>query len=78
MNGIVGGLMLTGGDTAAAVCTRLDAEFLWLRGEVLPAMPWATLGAGPLQDFPIVTKAGSFGGPDAITTSAAFLRRLAT
>jgi uncharacterized protein YgbK (DUF1537 family) len=75
--GLTGGLFLTGGDTAAAVCTELDARFLWLRGEVLPAIPWGTLGAGPLQHLPIVTKAGSFGGPDAITTSTAFLRGLA-
>jgi uncharacterized protein YgbK (DUF1537 family) len=77
MAGMTGSLMLTGGDTAAAVCARLDARFLWLRGEVLPAIPWATLGTGPLQHLPIVTKAGSFGGPEAITTSAAFLRGLA-
>jgi len=76
LRGMVGGLILTGGDVAAAVCARLDVDFLWLRGEVLPAIPCATLGSGPLENLPIVTKAGSFGQSDAITKSAEFLRGL--
>jgi uncharacterized protein YgbK (DUF1537 family) len=77
LEGMAGGLFLTGGDVAAAVCARLEVDYLWLRGEVLPAIPWATLGTGPLERLPIVTKAGSFGGSEAITASAAFLRSLA-
>jgi len=77
LQGLVGGLVLTGGDVAAAVCGRLGADFLWLRGEVLPAIPWATLGTGPLENMPIVTKAGSFGAASAFTDSVSFLRTLA-
>lgn len=73
----VGGLVLTGGDVAAAVCAALRVDAIWLRGEVLPAIPWSTLAGGPLDGLPAATKAGSFGEPHALTACAAFLAGLA-
>ena len=70
----IGGLVLTGGDVAAAVCRALGVRTIWLRGEVLSAIPWATLGGGWVDGMPVVTKAGSFGPPDAIQTAIEFLR----
>jgi len=64
-----GGLVLTGGDVAAAVCARLGATAIWLRGEVRPAIPWGTLTGGALPGMPIVTKAGSFGDDDALVSA---------
>jgi D-threonate/D-erythronate kinase len=72
----VGGLVLTGGDVAAAVCRMLGVRTIWLRGEVLPAIPWATLEGEQVAGLPVVTKAGSFGPPEAIETAIQFLRGL--
>jgi uncharacterized protein YgbK (DUF1537 family) len=73
---LIGGLVLTGGDVAAAVCRSLGVSAIWLRGEVLPAIPWATVSAARADGLPIVTKAGSFGPPEAISSAIDFLGRL--
>jgi uncharacterized protein YgbK (DUF1537 family) len=57
----IGGMMISGGDVAAAACDCLGTTAIWLRGEVRPAIPWGTLAGGALSGVPIVTKAGSFG-----------------
>jgi D-threonate/D-erythronate kinase len=57
----VGGLVLTGGDVAAAVNGALEATALWLEGEITPGIPWGALEGGRLHARPIATKAGSFG-----------------
>jgi uncharacterized protein YgbK (DUF1537 family) len=72
---LVGGLVLTGGDVAAAVCRTLGAGALWLRGEVQPALPWATVTGGLLPGLPVVTKAGSFGDDESLIAAAALLSR---
>jgi uncharacterized protein YgbK (DUF1537 family) len=71
-----GGLVLTGGDVAHAVCRHLGVRTIWLRGEVLPAIPWATISSDRADGMPIVTKAGSFGAPEALATAANFLSQL--
>jgi uncharacterized protein YgbK (DUF1537 family) len=65
----VGGLVLTGGDVAAAVCTALEATALWLEGEITPGIPRGVLEAGRLRATPIATKAGSFGDDNALLSS---------
>lgn len=65
----VGGLILTGGDIAAAVCAALEASAFWLRGEVQPGIAWGVLIGGLLPGLPIVTKAGAFGANDALTVA---------
>jgi uncharacterized protein YgbK (DUF1537 family) len=64
----VGGLVLTGGDVAAAVCAALDAMALRLRGEILPGMPWSIVEGGPAAGVLVATKAGSFGDDAALLT----------
>jgi uncharacterized protein YgbK (DUF1537 family) len=66
-------MILTGGDVASAVCARLEADAIWLGGEVLPAIPWGALHGGLRPGLPIVTKAGSFGDGSAMVEAAAFL-----
>jgi uncharacterized protein YgbK (DUF1537 family) len=68
--------ILTGGDVAGAVCARLEADAIWLGGEVLPAIPWGTLDSGKRPGLPIVTKAGSFGDELAMVDAAAFLTQI--
>jgi uncharacterized protein YgbK (DUF1537 family) len=64
-----GGLILTGGDIATFVCHKLGARAIDLRGEVQPGIPWGTIRGGKLNGLPIATKAGGFGGPDALVNA---------
>ena len=58
--GLVGGLVLTGGDTAAAVCRRLGASLIELHGEPMPGIAAGALLDGPHAGLPVITKAGAF------------------
>jgi len=71
---IVGGLVLTGGDIAAAVCAALGATAIRLRGEVRPGIPWGILIVGTWRGLRIVTKAGGFGDEDALIAAIEYLR----
>lgn len=55
-------LLLSGGDTAAAVFTALGVDHLEVCGEVAPGLPWSVLRIGPVS-ITILTKSGGFGGP---------------
>ncbi len=60
----VGGLVLTGGDTAQAVCRNVGATGFDLLSEVEPGIPLGRLvGAAPYR---AVTKAGAFGTEEAL------------
>ena len=62
--GLFGGLVMTGGATAVGVARRLGATGIELYGEVEAGVPVGTLiGRNP---YPVVTKAGGFGGPDTL------------
>lgn len=66
------GLVLTGGSTAVAVSRALGASGIRLRGEeVETGVPAGTL-VGPAP-YPVVTKAGGFGGPDTLVDAVEFL-----
>jgi D-threonate/D-erythronate kinase len=58
------GLVLTGGATAVGVARRLGASGIRLEGEVENGVPMGTL-IGP-SPYPVVTKAGGFGGADTL------------
>lgn len=58
------GLILTGGDTAIAVCRALSAEGLRLVAELEPGIPLNALAGGAGDGLPAVTKAGAFGNAD--------------
>jgi uncharacterized protein YgbK (DUF1537 family) len=70
---LVGGMVLTGGDVAAAVCAALGATALWLGGEIYAGQPWGVLAGGCAPGLPVATKAGSFGRDDALLTCVAYL-----
>jgi uncharacterized protein YgbK (DUF1537 family) len=67
------GLLLTGGETAARVLGWAGAETLELLGEAVPRAPLARVRGGRLHGLPVVLKAGSFGGEDAIHRALAVL-----
>jgi D-threonate/D-erythronate kinase len=66
----VRGMVFTGGDTARFLCRLLGAYGIGLRQEILPGIPCGTLAGGPFSGLPVATKAGGFGGPDALTIIA--------
>lgn len=65
-NFAVGGLVLTGGETAMAVCQALEAEAVQILGEFEAGIPWGRLLGGSAANVPLVTKAGGFGQPDSL------------
>lgn len=66
----IGGMVLTGGDTARAVAAELGSSAIWLRGEVEPGLPWGLLADGLHAGLRVATKAGGFGGPEALALAA--------
>jgi uncharacterized protein YgbK (DUF1537 family) len=60
----VKGLVLTGGTTAKMVALALSAESIEILEEIDPGIPLGHL-SGP-RELLVVTKAGGFGGPEAI------------
>ncbi len=68
---LVGGAVLTGGDTARAVLDRWGVDGLRILDEVEPGVPLSlTCGATAV---PVVTKAGAFGAPRTIVAAIAAL-----
>lgn len=57
----VGGLFLTGGDTAIAVISQLQASGSHIEREIVPGFVQGRLLGGSQEGLPIVTKAGAFG-----------------
>ncbi|MCR4425705.1 MAG: hypothetical protein NUW23_05875 [Firmicutes bacterium] len=73
-SGMVAGIIVTGGDTAVAVCRALGAIGLDLDRELLPGIPRGRIVGGVADGMLIVTKAGSFGGTEALTIALDHLR----
>jgi uncharacterized protein YgbK (DUF1537 family) len=61
-----GGLFLTGGDTADAVLSAVEASGIRLLGEIVPGLPQGSVMGGFLDGLPVVTKAGTFGQKDTL------------
>lgn len=72
----VAGVIVTGGDIARALLSRLEAVGIDLHSEVLPGIPYGTLHGGTHAGFRIVTKAGGFGPPAAFVEAARYLANL--
>jgi len=70
----VSGLILTGGATALSVCKALEVEDFEILEEVEPGIPLLSLTGG----LRAVTKAGGFGGEDALIKIVKHLRRTAS
>jgi len=71
------GLVLTGGDTALAVCNSLGACGIALSGEIIPGVPVGHLIDGLEPGLTVVTKAGSFGEVDTISRAIRYLHGFA-
>ena len=63
------GLVLTGGETARAVCDRVGVTAIELIREIEPGVPLGRAG-----DLGIVTKAGAFGGPGTLSRAVDAIR----
>jgi D-threonate/D-erythronate kinase len=60
-SGRAGAIVLSGGDTAAAVCRAVEAHELEIADQIVPGLPWGTLRGGLLDGFSVATKSGAFG-----------------
>jgi uncharacterized protein YgbK (DUF1537 family) len=68
----VGGLVVTGGETARAVLVEAGISGLRMLGEIEPGVP-VGLSIGEIS-IPIITKAGAFGDPTTLIRCRAALR----
>ncbi|HML32995.1 four-carbon acid sugar kinase family protein [Sporomusa sphaeroides] len=62
----ISGVVLTGGDTAVAVCNALGVTGIRVLEEVTPAIPLGAMTTREGKQLLVVTKAGAFGAPDAL------------
>lgn len=72
----IGGIILTGGDTALGVCDALHSSQLYLLGEIEAGVPYGRLGDGLFPGLPVVTKAGGFGNALTLLRAVEFLHAL--
>lgn len=63
----VSGMFITGGDTAWGFLDKVGAKGSSILGEILVGIPMMRLVGGPCDGLKMVTKAGAFGGEDAIS-----------
>ena len=71
----LGALVATGGETARAVLDALGIQRLRLLGEVEAGLPFS-VADGWARALPVITKAGTFGSPQALVRCREFLRHL--
>lgn len=69
----LGGLFLSGGDIAVAVCRALGVRALRIAKEVQPGIPGGQLLGGRCNGLWVVTKAGGFGDRTALVDALAYL-----
>jgi D-threonate/D-erythronate kinase len=68
----IGGLVLTGGDTAKAVCGELNVNEMELHSEVEAGLPFGRIKSGE-KDFWAITKAGGFGNEDSLVKAVEYM-----
>jgi uncharacterized protein YgbK (DUF1537 family) len=71
----VGGLFLSGGDIALAVCQKLGIAAIRVKGETEAGIPAGELIGGKGEGLRVVTKAGGFGTEEALVKALAYLER---
>lgn len=64
--GVIGGLVIFGGDTAYTAIKRLGAKGIEIVREIEPYIPCGRLMGGDFSGLPVVTKAGGFGKVDSL------------
>ncbi|WP_431225102.1 D-threonate kinase [Serratia sp. L9] len=72
----IGGLFLTGGDIAIAVARALGAEGYRITSEVVPCVPCGTFVNSEIDDLPVITKAGGFGGESTLRDALYFIEEM--
>ena len=72
----IGGLFLTGGDIAIAVARALKAEGYRINSEVVPCVPCGTFVNSEIDDLPVITKAGGFGGETTLRDALYFIEEM--
>ncbi|QNK33316.1 four-carbon acid sugar kinase family protein [Serratia sp. JUb9] len=72
----IGGLFLTGGDIAIAVARALGAEGYRINGEVAPCVPCGAFINSEIDDLPVITKAGGFGGETTLRDALYFIEEM--
>lgn len=72
----IGGLFLTGGDIAIAVARALGAEGYRITAEVVPCVPCGTFVNSEIDDLPVITKAGGFGGTSTLRDALYFIEEM--
>jgi uncharacterized protein YgbK (DUF1537 family) len=77
-SGALGGLILTGGETARAVSRALGATSLDLVGEVEPGVPLTMLVGHTSSGLLCVTKAGAFGSSGTLVRALDHLKGSST
>lgn len=68
----IGGLVLTGGDTAKAICSELGVNEMELHSEVESGLPFGRIRSGE-KDFWAITKAGGFGNEDSLVKAVEYM-----
>jgi len=74
----LGGLFLTGGDSAVACCHALEVKAIRITFEVQAGIPGGMLVGGPWDRLWVVTKAGGFGDESAILDSLDYMHGTAS
>lgn len=74
VGGEVAGVLLTGGDIASKVLSRMSVKKLLVDGEVLPGIPVVRALDGEFRGLKLVTKAGAFGREDAVFRIVEYLK----
>ena len=71
----VAGVVLTGGDTAVAVCRALGVTGIRVLEEIAPAIPLGEMQIPNGKKLRVVTKAGAFGNADALVAAVQKLQQ---
>ena len=68
-------VVLTGGDTAAAVCQELGVTGIRIIKELAPAIPLGEMKTAQGKTLRVITKAGAFGSADVLVTIMEHMQR---
>lgn len=71
----VSGVVLTGGDTAVAVCRALGVPGIRVLEEVAPAIPLGEMQTNEGKKIRVITKAGAFGNENALVVAVQKLQQ---
>jgi D-threonate/D-erythronate kinase len=72
--GVPSAVVVTGGESALHVLSRLDATSFDVQGELVDGVPLGRIAGGPWAGTILATKAGGFGGPDVLLRAIERLR----